>query len=165
MDLRLDNAIGYWLFYAQRCVGYAFLEVLKRCCVKRGKPYVVTPPQWMVLYLLYYDQDGLTINTISQRRGLDAPTITGVVKRLEQSGLVERHHDRTDRRVVKVYLTEEGRDIMRFLPDVVRDFNAMMTQGLSEDEKRDLQAKLQRMIVNVSAVAPGTGDRFGLLSQ
>jgi MarR family transcriptional regulator, organic hydroperoxide resistance regulator len=79
--------------------------------------------------------------------------VTGIVKRLEQSGLVERRHDRTDRRVVKVYLTEEGRDIMRFLPDMVRDFNAMMTQDLSEGEKRDLQAKLQRMIVNVSAEA------------
>jgi DNA-binding MarR family transcriptional regulator len=109
--------------------------------------------------------DGITVGTISQRRAIDAPTVTGIVKRLEQSGLVERRHDRTDRRVVKVYLTEEGRDIMRFLPDMVRDFNAMMTQDLSEDEKRDLQAKLQRMIVNVSAVAPGTGDRFGLLSQ
>lgn len=132
--------------------------------MEHTKPYVVTPPQWGVLSLLD-EMDGITVGTISQRRAIDAPTVTGIVKRLEQSGLVERRHDCADRRVVKVYLTEEGRDIMRFLPDVVRDFNAMMTQGLSEDEKRDLQAKLQRMIMNVSAVAPGTGDRFGLLSQ
>ncbi len=68
-------------------------------------------------------------------------------------------------RVVKVYLTDEGRDIMRFLPDEISRFNDMAMQGLSEDEQRDLLAKLQRLIVNVSAVAPGTGDRFGLLSQ
>ncbi len=163
MDLRLDDAIGYWLFYAQRCVGYAFLEVLKRCCVKRGKPYVVTPPQWMVLYLLYYDQDGLTINTISQRRGLDAPTITGVVKRLEQNGLVERHHDRADRRVVKVYLTDEGKEIMPFLFDAVMDFNETMLRGFSATEEKDFLQKLQQIIANMSLVAPGTGDRFHLL--
>ncbi len=39
------------------------------------------------------------------------------VKRLEQSGLVVRLHDRQDRRIVKVYLTDEGWDTMRFLPD------------------------------------------------
>src|SRR5438067_13080770 len=100
-----------------------------------------------------------------QRRAIDAPTVTGIVKRLEQTGLVERRHDRTDRRVVKVYLTDEGRDIMRFLPDEVSRFNDMAMQGLSEDEQRDLLAKLQRMIMNVSAVAPGTGDRFGLVPQ
>ena len=164
MKMHAEDTLGYWLSYAQRMLAYAFMEALRQCCVEHTKPYVVTPPQWGVLSLLD-EMDGITVGAISQRRAIDAPTVTGIVKRLEQSGLVERHHDRTDRRVVKVYLTEEGRDIMRFLPDVVRDFNAMMTQGLSEDEKRDLQAKLQRMIVNVSAVAPGTGDRFGLLSQ
>ncbi len=156
MKFRAEDALGYWLGYTQRMLAYAFAE--------HNKPYVVTPPQWGVLSLLD-EMDGLTIGTISQRRAIDAPTVTGIVKRIEQTGLVERRHDRTDRRVVKVYLTDEGRDIMRFLPDEISRFNDMAMQGLSEDEQRDLLAKLQRLIVNVSAVAPGTGDRFGLLSQ
>ncbi len=164
MKMHAEDTLGYWLSYAHRTLAYALTEALRQCCVEHNKSYVVTPPQWGVLSLLD-EMDGITVGTISQRRAIDAPTVTGIVKRLEQSGLVERRHDRTDRRVVKVYLTEEGRDIMRFLPDMVRDFNAMMTQGLSKEEKRDLQAKLQRMIVNASIVAPGTGDRFGLLSQ
>ncbi len=164
MKFRAEDALGYWLGYTQRMLAYAFAEVLRQCCVEHNKPYVVTPPQWGVLSLLD-EMDGLTIGTISQRRAIDAPTVTGIVKRIEQTGLVERRHDRTDRRVVKVYLTDEGRDIMRFLPDEISRFNDMAMQGLSEDEQRDLLAKLQRLIVNVSAVAPGTGDRFGLLSQ
>jgi len=164
MKFRAEDALGYWLGYTQRMLAYAFAEVLRQCCVEPNKPYVVTPPQWGVLSLLD-EMDGLTIGTISQRRAIDAPTVTGIVKRIEQTGLVERRHDRTDRRVVKVYLTDEGRDIMRFLPDEISRFNDMAMQGLSEDEQRDLLAKLQRLIVNVSAVAPGTGDRFGLLSQ
>src|SRR5579864_6402955 len=100
MLIRPEDSLGYWLFYAQRCVEYAFSEVLRVSCLKQEKSYVVTPPQWGVLALLY-EHDGLTIGAISQRRGIDAPTVTGIVKRLEQSGLVERRHDRTDRRVVK----------------------------------------------------------------
>jgi DNA-binding MarR family transcriptional regulator len=162
MEIHSEDYLGYWLFYAQRSVAYAFYEALKACCLAHGKQYVVTPPQWGVLSLLY-NQDGQTIGAISQQRAIDAPTMTGIVKRLEQSGLVERRHDWEDRRLVKVYLTDEGRDIMRFLPDAALEFTKTMSQGFSEDEKRDMQVKLQRIIANLSTIGPDTGDRFGLL--
>ena len=41
MEYQLEDALGYWLFYAQRCVEYAFLEVLRQCCVEHKKAYVV----------------------------------------------------------------------------------------------------------------------------
>src|SRR5690348_7761688 len=107
MEIRPENYLGYWLFYAQRSVAYAFYEALKACCLQHEKPYVVTPPQIGVLILLI-EQDGQTIGTLSQKRAIDPPTMTGIVRRLEQNGLVERRHDREDRRVVKVYLTAEG---------------------------------------------------------
>ena len=163
MEIRPEETIGYWLFYSQRCAEYAFFEVLKRCCAERGKTYVVTPPQWGILSALFFEQQGLPIGALSQRRGFDAPTITGIVKRLEQSGLVERWHDREDRRVVKVYLTDEGREIMPTLFDAVTQFNATMAQGFSSDEQKDLVEKMQQLIANLGAVAPGTGDRFHLL--
>ena len=162
MAFRAEDNLGYWLFYTQRRVAHAFAEVLKQSCQEHHKPYVVTPPQLGVLSLLS-ESDGETVGTIAQRRGLDAPTITGIVKRLEQNGLVERLHDREDRRVVKVYLTDEGRDVMRLLPEAIATYQNAMTRGFSEAEQRDLLSKLQRIIFNVSAVAPGTGDRFGLL--
>ena len=89
--------------------------------------------------------------------------MTGIVRRLEHNGLVERRHDREDRRVVKVYLTAEGRDIMQYLPEAAMEFNEIMVQGFSEAEQRDMLVKLQKIIANLSAVGPGTGDRFGLL--
>jgi len=160
----IEDFLGYWLFYAQRSVAYAFNEALKDCCLEHGKPYTVTPPQWGVLAALV-EQGGLTIGTISQRRAIDMPTTNGIIKRLEQNGLVERRHDLEDRRQVKVYLTDEGRDIMRYLPDAARDFHKIMMRGFNEEERRDLVAKLQQLVVNVGEVGPETGDRFGLLPQ
>jgi DNA-binding MarR family transcriptional regulator len=162
MTIRSEDYLGYWLFYAQRSVAYAFYEALKACCLEHEKLYVVTPPQFGVLILLI-EQDGQTIGTLSQKRAIDAPTMTGIVKRLEQNGLVERRHDREDRRLVKVYLTDEGRDIMQYLPDAARAFNEIMVQGISEAEQREMLAKLQKIIANLSVVGAGTGDRFGLL--
>ena len=162
MEIHSEDYLGYWLFYAQRSVAYAFYEALKTCCVEHDKKYIITPPQFGVLILLI-EQDGQTIGALSQQRAIDAPTMTGIVKRLEQSGLVDRRHDREDRRLVKVYLTYEGRDIMQYLPDAAIEFNKTMSQGFSEDEMRDMQVKLQRIIANLSTVGPDTGDRFGLL--
>ncbi len=58
MGIPIDDNRGrlsYWLFYAQRCVAYAFAEVMRAHCEERGKPYVITPPQWGALSLLWVD--------------------------------------------------------------------------------------------------------------
>jgi DNA-binding MarR family transcriptional regulator len=162
MKFDLNDNIGYWLFYAQRCVAYAFADVLRMTCVEQGKVYVVTPPQWGVMAVLH-GNEGMTVGTISQKRGVDAPTVTGIIKRLEQNGLIERVNDREDRRVVKVSLTAEGENILRFLTPVVEIFQQRMLQGLSEAEKQTFLENLQRIIVNLTDVAEGTGDRFRLL--
>ena len=164
MLIRYDDNLGYWLFYSQRIVAHAFSEVLRMCCEEHGKPYTITPPQWGLLALLN-DGDGLTIGAVSLRRGLDPPTVTGIVNRLEHNGLVERRHDTEDRRVVKVYLTDEGRELIRYLYEAAETFHIILTRTFSEEDQKRLRAQLQQIIVNVSAVGPGTGDRFGLLSH
>lgn len=162
LNINSDGMLGYWLFYAQRCVAYAFADVLRATCMEQGKSYVVTPPQWGALALLY-GSNGMTVGTISQRRAIDPPTVTGIIKRLEQNGLVERRNDREDRRVVKVYLTTEGENILCILTPAVEAFNHHMLQGLSEAERKTFLENLQRIIVNLTDVAEGTGDRFRLL--
>lgn len=163
MDVN-DN-IGYWLFYAHRCVSYAFAEVLKKCCKEEDKLYEVTPAQFGVLSVLSIARDSLTIGEIAQYRGLDAPTITGIVKRLEQDGLVQRVHDTKDRRVVKVCLTAEGREIVPPLQEVTEAFSGGMLRGFSKADQQDLRAKLHQIINNLSAIGVGVGDRFLLLPE
>jgi len=138
--------------------------VLQAHCEERGKPYVITPQQWGALSLLI-EQDGMTIGSMSQKRGVDAPGATAIITRLEQNGLVERRHDREDRRVVKVYLTDEGRDISQTLVSLVAHFDQSITHGFSEGELNHFLAELQQLIVNAEAIGPGLGDRFGLLPK
>lgn len=167
MHLPLEENRGrltYWLFYAGRCVTAAYADVLRVHCEERGKPYVVTPPQWGALSLLLV-QDGMTIGTMSQKRGMDAPAVTGIITRLEQQGLVERRHDRVDRRLVKVYLTEEGRDISQTLVSVVEHFEQRLQHGFAEGELDHFLAHLQRLIMNATEVSGGTGDPSDFLSK
>ena len=73
MELPVEENRGrlsYWLFYAQRCVAYAYAEVLRAHCEERAKPYVITPPQWGALELLLA-QDGMTIGAVTVLRSMD----------------------------------------------------------------------------------------------
>jgi DNA-binding MarR family transcriptional regulator len=99
------------------------------------------------------------------QRGVDAPAATGIISRLEQFGLVERRLDRENRRVVKVYLSDEGRDISNTLVSVVEHFEQRMKRGFSEREMDRFLGQLQQLIVNASEIGPGLGDRFGLLPK
>ncbi len=46
-----------------------------------------------------------------------------------------------------------------------RAFNEIMMRGFSENQQRDLIAKLQQIVINLGEIGPDTGDRFGLLPQ
>jgi DNA-binding MarR family transcriptional regulator len=156
-----QDTIGYWLSYTLRYIASAFFEVLRAHCVERGKAYAITPPQWGMMAILSAHGEQ-TISMLAQKLSVDAPAITAIVGRLEQSGLVERVHDREDRRVVKVYLTAEGQDIIRSLDPVVAAFNERLLPG---DQRQAFFEQLQQLIATVSTIAPGTGDRFSFLSK
>ena len=156
-----QNTIGYWLSSAVRSFTSAFFEVLEAHCIERGKPYVVTPPQWGVMAFVSANGEQ-TISALAHQLGVDAPAITAVIGRLEQSGLVERVHGREDRRLVKVHLTAEGQDIVQSLDPVVIAFNERI---VPHEQQQALFEQLQQLIATVEAVAPGARSRFALFKE
>ena len=159
--MELEDSIGYWLSYALRYFTSALFEVIRAHCVERGKPYVITPLQWVVLALLSR-RDRQTIRTLAQQLHLDGPAVTNLAKRLEQSGLVERVRSRADERFVEVSLTAEGQDIFRSLNPIVEQFHK---QVLSDEQRQALSEQLRQFIARVSMVALDAGDRFGSLLE
>lgn len=54
----------------------------------------------------------LSLGELAEAERLSAPTVTRLVDRLEQAGLMRRLADELDRRVVRVELTEAGRELL-----------------------------------------------------
>jgi DNA-binding MarR family transcriptional regulator len=111
--------------------------------------YNVTPPQWGVLVALW-EQDGLSLSELAKRSFFDGPTMTGNIDRLEKAGLVERRRDSTDRRVISVYLTDEGKQLQAQLPTLSEEANRDATAGLSDDEVRRFVGTLRTIIANLT---------------
>jgi DNA-binding MarR family transcriptional regulator len=153
--MQLDDTLGYWLMQTKQSVANALSDVLRTSCAVLGKPYVITPPQWFALGLLA-NQEALPIGALAQRLGLDASVATGIVKRLEQHGLIERIHDRTDYRLVRLHLTVEGREITHALTVAATAFNQDLLQGFSQEERVTLIQQLARIRANALSIREET---------
>lgn len=71
-------------------------------------PFGLTPSQALVLDQLWLE-DGLPLKELGARAHLDPTSVNWLVGQLEKVGLAERQKDATDRRVVRLWLTEAGR--------------------------------------------------------
>ena len=72
--------------------------------------------QAMVLCRLFA-QDGMTQSEIAQRIAVQGGTITNILQRMEEAGFVTRRRDPEDNRLVRVYLTNMGREKECFILD------------------------------------------------
>ena len=72
--------------------------------------YGVTPTQLSVLKLLHEIGD-LRLGDLSRRIQAQNSTVTGIVDRMEEAGLVARERDAEDRRAWKIVLTPRGRQV------------------------------------------------------
>jgi DNA-binding MarR family transcriptional regulator len=100
--LLLDNQLCFALYSAS----LAMTKLYKPLLETLGLTY----PQYLVMLVLW-EQDGLTVSALGERLFLDSGTLTPLLKRMEQSGLVSRQRSVEDERRVEVRLTPEGRKL------------------------------------------------------
>jgi DNA-binding MarR family transcriptional regulator len=96
-----DDRLIYLLFTAQQ----KLRTYLKNTMVSEG--IKVTVAQAGILFLLKQKNDR-TMTELSRLLSIDNSTITGLVDRLEKTGLVRRSPNPDDRRASQVYITSEG---------------------------------------------------------
>ncbi len=107
----------------------------------------LTPPQFQMLTVL----NRLRGEPITQRRlgkelYVSFPNVTVMLRRLEQSGLIERAVNQADRRERFVKITRKGHALLKRIWKVQQDQLEQVTTGLEDDEKLDLARLLNKMI-------------------
>src|SRR4051794_6339033 len=99
-NLSLDSQLCFSIYAA----GHAFNRFYKPLLGPLGLTY----PQYLVLLALW-EEDALTLKTIGERLLLDSGTLTPLLRRMEEAGLVSRARDVEDERLVRVRLTPKGK--------------------------------------------------------
>lgn len=86
----------------------------------------------------------VSMATLAHRTRIDPSNLTGVIARLERSGLVTRQRDNADRRVTVVALTENGADIAATFEQRLAASTPLLNR-LDRTERMTLQELLDRL--------------------
>jgi len=70
----------------------------------------LTYPQYLVMLVLW-EKELISVKRLGQDLMLDSGTLTPLLKRMEQKGLISRKRSEADERVVEVSLKQEGLDM------------------------------------------------------
>lgn len=105
------------------------------------------PSEMRLLYFIQkgcrQDERGVTISTLSSMMGVSSPTVTPLVRSLEDSGLVVRYNDQEDRRVVRVTLTEKGEAVRKEVKAANIRYFTELTDYLGEERSVQLAELLE----------------------
>jgi MarR family transcriptional regulator, organic hydroperoxide resistance regulator len=105
--------------------------------------------QAMVLCKLFV-ADGMTQSEIAQQLSVQGATVCDMLQRMEETGLVSRRRDLDDNRLVRVYLTEAGRDKERFIMEQFLKLEGAVFAGFDESERAMLRQFLNRTLDNMN---------------
>ena len=98
-----------------------------------NKKYQVSAPQLNCLLSLY-ENGPLPPSQIAKHIMVKSSTVTGIVDRLEQKGLVKRFRNSPDRRIITIELTDSGKNLAKNAPPPIQQKIIDGLKKLSKDE-------------------------------
>ncbi len=103
-----------------------------------------------VLLCVVCGKNGLTQTEIAEQLSIQGATVTNMLQRMEEAGLVIRRRDPEDNRLVRVYVTEAGRSKEAEISTQFLNMQEMLFKGLSVEERIVLRRLLQQLIQNMT---------------
>ncbi len=118
----------------------------------------LTPEQWGILCKLW-EGDGIHQAELSKQVGKDEPTLTRILGLMTRNGFITRQRVPEDKRLSKIYLTEQGKTIKKKLVPIVRAFLEGTLSGLGEEDIETLRAILEQIARNLEGVSSAKPKR------
>ncbi len=104
--------------------------------------------QGRILYVLWQNED-ISISSLSAQTSLANTTLTSMLDRMEESGLIMRLPDPTDRRSKLIALTEKARALQGKYESISEQMNERYYEGFTEEEILQFESYLQRVLTNL----------------
>jgi MarR family transcriptional regulator, organic hydroperoxide resistance regulator len=108
----------------------------------------INPAQGRILFALWKG-DGIPIRELANRTKLQKSTLTSMLDRLEQDGLIIRNPSENDRRVILIFLARDHEIIRDLFLQVSCEMIDEFYAGFSPEEIMDFEEKLKRIMRNL----------------
>ncbi len=93
--------------------------------------------------------DGITQLQLVKATHLRAPSVSLILKRMEEEGIVRRECDEHDARAVRVYLTDYGKKIDRQHIKEIKALDTLALEGIKKEEFDTLMLLLAKIRTNL----------------
>jgi len=133
--IKLENQICFSLYAASREVIKLYKSILDK--------HNLTYTQYLAMLVLW-EEEKMTVKDIGKRLHLDSGTLTPLLKKLESMGLITRHRDVNDDRVVIIELTDTGLKLKSEILDVPGEVFCKL--NISNDEAKELKRNLDNLL-------------------
>ena len=108
----------------------------------------INPAQGRILFALW-QQDNIPIQTLRERTSLEKSTLTSMLDRLEEAGLVRRRPSSSDRRQLLIERTQKDRALEGAYKAVSRGMAEVFYRGFKDEEIERFESYLRRIFENL----------------
>ena len=134
---------GFLISRVHKLQGRAFDRLLRESGVE-----AFNGAQGRILYVLW-EHESLTITQIGLLTSLAKTTLTSMLDRMEEAGLIVRVPDKKNRRQILVSITDKARASREDYDRVSEHMNELFYTGFTKGEIRDFERTLERLIANL----------------
>lgn len=137
----------------QDSLGYLLAKICKLRRVKAQKllsQLGIHAGQEILLFHLW-QEDGRTQSHLAEIACIQPATVTRMVNRLVNAGLVTRQADAEDRRVSRVWLTQTGKTLQPAVEAIWRQVEAISFADTTPAQKEQLQQLFQQICLNLES--------------
>jgi DNA-binding MarR family transcriptional regulator len=150
-----ESTIGHLLVKVSRLVGGRMRAKLEAFGLHHA--------QGMILFHLW-QHEGMAQNSLAHALHITPPTTTNTLQRMERDGWIERRRDKTDQRVVRVYLTEKASTLRKEIRLSFQELDRELMSVLSADERNVLMTALSKVhahLLPTTVTCDGSDHRQG----
>jgi DNA-binding MarR family transcriptional regulator len=122
-------------------------RLLRRAFDAHVRELGMTSPQARLLLILHVTE-GENQGFYAERLEVEPISLTRMIDRMEDAGLIERHRDPADRRAWRLHLTERSRQVIDQVRACLAGLEDEMLSGLSASQREELGTTLETIRVN-----------------
>ncbi len=133
--MKQQETVDYFLKVVWQNVSNAYNQIASGFGITQAIGYV----------LINIEKEGTAVSKLAGLLGVKATSLSRMLNNMEEMGLIYRETSEGDKRSVKVFLTELGRQKRQMAKGVVISFNEYLNENLSIQEKNNLITTLQKL--------------------
>ena len=89
------------------------------------------------------------IQELAKRLNVTPPSITSMIKKMEQEGYIIRKADEQDQRVMRLTLAKKGKDCVAYVIKTAEKLEEIVFEGMTAEEKMLFRRLLLQILENV----------------